>query len=128
MKKLFTTLLLSVFAVFQLSAEDNSRLENLTVFNPNSNWELIKEENGIKVYVSNYEWVDGALKLRLKFENTISNDVTIKFEVQNSNTDMTVRNYELKVKANSSAEFKDEKSPIEIGVGQTEKDFTINFK
>jgi hypothetical protein len=91
-------------------------------------WELLKSENGINVYVSTYEWIDGALKLKVKFENTTPNDVNLSFEVVNNTPDNSKRDYTLTVKANSSVEFLDEKSPITINVGQTEKDFIINFK
>lgn len=93
-----------------------------------SGWDLLKTENGINVYVSNYEWVDGALKLKVKFENTTSNDANFSFEIISNTSDNSKREYTLTVKANSSVEFLDEKSPISINVGQTEKDFIINFK
>lgn len=128
MRYIITTLLLSMLSLNILSAKNSSITEIVKVNYPNTNWELIKTESNIKVYVSNYVWDDGALKLKLKFENTSSNDINIVFEVVSKQSSDVVGTYKILVKANSSSEFMNEKEPIEIAVGQTEKDFDINFK
>lgn len=94
----------------------------------NTNWSLIKSENGINVYVSTYEWIDGELKLQVKFENTNAHDVNLSWEISSNATDKLHRAYQIAVKANSSIEFSDDQNPIAIPVGKTEKDFIINFK
>lgn len=106
MKKLFTTLLLSVFAVFQLSAEDNSRLENLTVFNPSSNWELIKEENGIKVYVKEQLLSEGRF-IAVKFENATYKPISFSWKLTKEGK--VVPNYagDISLKISESKEFID---------------------
>ena len=129
MKNLMLTICVFAFCLNNVNSKQivNSPLSNAIEFNSNV-WELLKSKNGINVYVSNYEWVDGALKLKVKFENTTSNDANFSFEIISNTSDNSKREYTLTVKANSSVEFLDEKSPISINVGQTEKDFIINFK
>ncbi|MCB0402093.1 MAG: hypothetical protein KDD41_08420 [Flavobacteriales bacterium] len=92
-----------------------------------ANWELVKSENGINLYVSSYEWLDGAMKLKLKFENTTAASVGISWTITAADQPDLNRNYSISIDANSSKEFQDEENPISIEVGQTEKDFTITF-
>ena len=129
MKNLILIICVFAFSLNNVNSKElvSNPLSNVVTLNSNG-WHLLKTENGINVYVSNYEWVDGALKLKVKFENTTANDVSLSFEVTSNSPDSDLRDYSLTVKANSSVEFSDEKSPIDIGVGQTEKDFIINFK
>lgn len=129
MKNLILIICVFTFSLNNVNSNEivNNSLTSVVEYN-SSGWQLLKTENGINVYVSNYEWVDGALKLKVKFENTTSNDANISFEISSNSPDSSLRDYTLTVKANSSVEFLDEKSPISINVGQTEKDFIINFK
>ena len=129
MKNLILIICVFAFSLNNVNSKEvvNNPLFSVVKFNSNG-WQLLKTENGINVYVSNYEWVDGALKLKVKFENTTGSDVNLSFEISSNSPDFSVRDYTLTVKANSSVEFLDENSPISINVGQTEKDFLINFK
>lgn len=128
--KKFGVILISLFILFNISSikANNTSITKTSIYQASNNWTLVKEENGIKVYVSSYEWADGALKLKVKFENTNANDKNISFDISSNTSPNDVRTYQVLVKGNSFTEFLDEESPIEIGVGQSEKDFTINIK
>jgi uncharacterized protein YsxB (DUF464 family) len=103
-------------------------VENGIINIVDAQWELLKSENGINVYVSNYEEADGALKLKIKFENTNSTEINLKCEITAKSLEDFHQEFNIYIKANSSLEFIDATAPISINVGQTEKDFLINFK
>lgn len=120
--------------LFHVSGMSNASNNNFSKTNfiktavIDNSWTLVKSENGINVSVSEYEGVDGALKLRLKFENTSSTSISLKWELTTTNSGDFNQTYNIDIKANSSIEFLDNNNPISINVGQTKEDFTINFK
>lgn len=70
--KLKVFLLAFVFGVFTNVTVANNPTQLEINANNSDNWELVKEENGIKIYFKEYTGTDGVTFLMVKFENTLN--------------------------------------------------------
>lgn len=128
MKIKILMMLVVAFFIVDIKAMDTKKENSVDYFFYNDNWELVKTENGINVFVSNYSGADGVLKLKVKFENTNSKEVDLKCEITNKSSETFHQEFNISLKANSSVEYVDATAPILINESQTKQDFIINFK
>ena len=115
------------FTFIGSTAIATNTFETKITVNNSYSWELVKEENGIKVYFSQYESTLGTLSLKIKFENTTNQPVNLSWSLTNDAKTTTRKNSSSSVEANKSIEFMDEETPISINIGETINDFHINF-
>ncbi len=125
------SLLILLFHFTGMSIASNNNFSNTILINTSisivdNSWTLVKTENGIKVYFSQYNSIDGALSLKIKFENETNEDVDFSWTLTNKTKSTTLKNIS-KVEANKSLEIKFEEAPITIYAGETMNDFHINI-
>ena len=104
----------------------NSNTSLTTIASNSTDWVEVQNENGIKVYFSQYEQFDGVSGLKIKFENQTSEKISFSWTLTNDAKTITHENVG-EVAANQSIEIMDEKNPISYSVGETMNDFHINL-
>lgn len=123
---------LALMTIGAVSAEESKALTNQSIIiDENLNeWVLVKEENGIKVYFSLYEAVDGSLSIKIRFKNISSVNKKLNWEIINLTTESKIYQSEelLNVDANSELVFIKEGTPLSLEIGNNMSDYTINIK
>lgn len=84
MKKTLIYPVLALLTIGYVKAGEKSELnkESITIDENLNEWVLVKEENGIKVYFTEYLEKDGVTLLKIKFENTLDQDVKVYWTLQ----------------------------------------------
>lgn len=102
MKKLMIFPVLAFLTIGYLKAEDKIEQNNeYTKIDENLNeWVLVKEDNGIKVYFSIFKESEDINLLRIKFENTLNQDVKMYWTLKKVDKNI-FENVELIINKNS---------------------------
>jgi hypothetical protein len=103
----------------------NKSLIEIVEFN-NDVWELIKSENGINVYYSTYEEVSGEMGLKIKFENTLNQDIKTYWSLQKDDN-YIFEKVVLNIGASSIYQFDHTAIMIPFGQNDLLTDFKITF-
>lgn len=123
---------LALLTIGYATAGEKSELnkESITIDENLNEWVLVKEENGIKVYFSLYEAVDGSLSIKIRFKNISSVNKKLSWEIINLTTESKIYQSEelLNVDANSELVFIKEGTPLSLEIGNNMSDYTINIK
>lgn len=95
--------------------------------NNSDNWELVKEENGIKAYIKEYESFLGSLAVKIKFENSTNQEVKLSWSLINQGSKRVLSENNTQLKANGTIVIIDENKPFSVNIGEKTGDFTINL-
>jgi hypothetical protein len=102
--------------------------QSININESEEKWVLVKEENGIKIFVSEYENVDGTLALKIKFENMTNSSRSVSWVLINKNSKQIVSENITKINAMSSFIHINEENPIPVNYGETLNDLSITIK
>jgi hypothetical protein len=91
------------------------------------NWALIKTENGIRAYITQYQSVDETIAYKIKFENTKSEDINLTWSLINKDSVIIYSEKDTQVKALKSIVIVDENNPISAQFGEEISDIQIKF-
>lgn len=94
--------------------------------NNSDNWELIKEDKGIKIFFKEITGTDGVTFLTIKFENTLSSTVNFKWSVMKG-SDAIVKDAENTIAPLSSNETDPATNMISIQKNDSYKNYSINI-
>mgnify|MGYP006921601312 CR=1 FL=1 len=92
------------------------------------NWNLVKEDGGLRAYVSQYVDIDGTLSLKIKFENSTNQDVKLNWVLINKNSKKSLSESFITIKAKSFFVFLSKENPIPVNYGETVNDLSMIFK
>ena len=110
------------------TAVATNNFETEMTINNSDNWELVKEENGVKVYIKEYTHSDGTLALKIKFENSTNKEVKLNWSLVNKTSKKSLSENYTVIKANDVLVFMDEADPIPVNYGETINDLSISLK
>ena len=125
--KLKVFLIAFVFGLFTNVCNANPQTDlkiNATYF---SNWELVKEEQGIQVYIAQYETIDQTMAYKIKFENTTNKEANLTWSLVNKDSQTIFSEKNTIVKANDFAIIVDQKNPISVRFSEKSSDFQIKL-
>ena len=119
------TMAVALFGFVGFTNATQNAIPTVTTTENIGDWVEVHNANGIKVYFADYENYDGALCLKIKFENTTNQSVSLSWTLTHNDSQTAVRTNTAEVGANASVEFIDSQTPIAIGVGETSSSFSI---
>jgi len=126
MLKLFTVLVIAGVSIGGANAVNPNPTSTTIITENSDNWVEVQNENGIKVYFSEFQQ-DGKTYLNIKFENNSSKNQDIKWSLFGGNTEVVINNFNSHIDANSEVEFYNPTLMIELKQGNTLSDFSIQI-
>ena len=124
-KPYLITMAIALFGTIGVANATQNSIPTTTTIEAIGDWVEVHNANGIKVSFADYESYTGELCLKIKFENTTNQSVSLSWTLTHNDTQTVVRTNTAEVGANASVEFIDSQTPITIGVGETSSSFSI---
>lgn len=119
------TMAVALFGFVGFANATQNAIPATTISENIGDWTEVHNANGIKVSFADYENFDGALCLKIKFENTTNQSVSASWSLMHKDSQTPVRTNTTEVGANASVVFIDTTSGIAIGVGETSSSYSI---
>jgi hypothetical protein len=125
--KLKTLLIILVLGAFTNVTATEIQSQLKSEITNSENWELVKEENGIRVFVTQYKSIDQTMAYKVKFENTTNKNVSLTWSLVSKDSKNLVLQKNTIVKANHYTIFHNEENPISVRFGEKGSDLNINL-
>ena len=125
--KLTVFLIALIFSIFTNTSFANHQALSEINTNISDNWKLIKKENGIRVYIAQYESNDQTLAYKIKFENTTNKEANLAWSLINKGSKTTFSEKNTIIKANDSLIILNQQNPVSVRFGEKASDIQIKL-
>lgn len=124
--KLFAVLVIAAISIGDANAFTIEPTSTTIIAKNSDNWVEIQNENGIKVFFTDYQ-LDGNSYLKIRFENLTNENLHFEWSLMSKEGKFLINRYVNQIEANKATDFIDSTMPILISTEEMVTDFSITL-